>query len=169
MEHQQSKNQEPKNQEPKNEEYWLTTSLNDMTDDQWESLCDGCAQCCAHKLQDEDTEEIIFTNVVCQYLDSNQCRCGVYQDRSIHVPDCIKITPDNAKTLAWIPESCAYKRLATGQSLPEWHPLETGDRGSTHKANMSVTGKVISEVDVNMDDLEDYSVEDDYFSRFSSK
>ncbi len=149
--------------------YWLTTALDDMTDKQWESLCDGCAQCCAHKLQDEDTEEIFYTNIVCQYLDTKQCRCGVYQDRHVHVPDCIKITPSNAKTLTWIPETCAYKRLANGKSLPKWHPLETGKADSAHQANMGITDKVISEADIDMDDLEDFIVENDYFSTFPNK
>ena len=149
--------------------FWLTTALEDMNDQQWESLCDGCAKCCAHKLQDEETDEIFFTNVVCRYLDTNKCQCSVYKDRHVHVPDCIKITPQNAKTLTWIPETCAYKRLANGKPLPKWHPLETGDPLSTHKHNMSITNKVISEADINMDDLEDYLVEDDYFISFSDK
>ena len=149
--------------------FWLTTALEDMNDQQWESLCDGCGQCCAHKLQDEDTEEIFFTNIVCRYLDTNKCQCSVYQDRHAHVPDCIKITPENAKTLAWIPETCAYKRLANGQSLPKWHPLETGDPKSAQKANISVTNKVISEADIDMDDLEDYLVDDVYFVSFPDK
>jgi len=149
--------------------FWLTTALEDMNDQQWESLCDGCAQCCAHKVQDEETEEIFFSNVVCRYLDTNKCQCSVYQDRHTHVPDCIKITPENAKTLSWIPQTCAYKRLANGLPLPKWHPLETGDPQSTHNANISIINKVINEADINMDDLEDYLVEDDYFLSFSDK
>lgn len=149
--------------------YWLTTALEDMNEQQWESLCDGCAQCCAHKLQDEETDEIFFTNVVCRYLDTNKCKCSVYNDRHVHVPDCIKITPQNAKTLSWIPETCAYKRLAKGKPLPKWHPLETGDPKSAHKSNISITNKVISEADINVDDLEDYLVKDDYFTTFSDK
>ncbi len=144
--------------------YWETVAFDQLTDKQWESICDGCAQCCAHKLQDEDTDEIFFTNVVCEYLDTQKCQCSVYGDRHTHVPDCIKITPENAKELTWIPETCGYKLLAKGKPLPAWHPLVTGDLQSTEKAGMSIRNKVISEADIEMDDLEDYLVENDYFS-----
>lgn len=148
-----------------NQRFWENTPFDQFTSKQWESICDGCAQCCAHKLQDEDTEEVFLTNVVCQYLDTKKCQCSVYNDRHVHVPDCIKITPENAGELLWIPETCGYRLLANGKPLPEWHPLMTGDSDSTRSANMTVTDKVISDADVNMDDLEDYLVEDDYFSQ----
>ncbi len=149
--------------------FWETIPFDQLNKTQWESLCDGCAQCCAHKLEDEETDEIFYTNVVCEYLDSKKCQCSVYGNRHKYVPDCIIITPQNAKNLSWIPKTCAYKLLANGKPLPEWHPLETNDRKSTITANMTVTNKVISEADINMDDLEDYMVEEDYFSTLCKK
>jgi len=146
------------------EKFWETIPFDQLNQKQWESICDGCAQCCAHKLQDEDTDEIFYTNIVCEYLDTNKCQCSVYADRHTYVPDCIKITAENAKELSWIPETCGYKLLANGKPLPDWHPLVTGSRNSTEQANMSIRDKVISEADIDMDDLEDYLVEDDYFS-----
>jgi len=144
--------------------YWETIPLDQLDEKQWESICDACAQCCAHKLQDEENEEVFLTNVVCQYLDTEQCQCRVYEDRNKLVPDCIQVTPDNAKALTWMPDTCGYKLLAQGKSLPDWHPLNTGDALSTQKANMTIKNKVICEKDIDMDDLEDYLVEDDYFS-----
>lgn len=145
--------------------FWETTPLEQLNTKQWELICDGCAQCCAHKLQDDDTDEVYLTNIVCQHLETNKCHCTVYGDRHIHVPDCIKITPENAGKLKWIPETCGYRLLANGKPLPEWHPLITGSKDSTRIAKMTVTNKVISDADVNMDDLEDYLVADDYFSQ----
>jgi len=144
--------------------FWERIPLKQLNEQQWESLCDGCCQCCAHKLQDDDTDEIFKTNVVCQYLDSDKCHCTVYPDRHRYVPDCIKITPENAGSLPWVPETCGYRRVALGKPLPKWHPLETGESGSVRTAGAVVTGKVVSEADVDDDDLEDFIVADTYFS-----
>ncbi len=31
--------------------FWETTALADMTPEQWEALCDGCARCCLQLVQ----------------------------------------------------------------------------------------------------------------------
>lgn len=143
--------------------FWERIPITEFSEKQWESICDGCCQCCAHKLQDEDTDEIFKTNVVCQYLDTQQCRCTVYSERHEYVPDCIKVTPQNAGKLNWVPETCGYRLIAHGKPLPSWHPLETGSHDSVKKAGAAVTGKVVSELDIDENDLEDYIVENDYF------
>lgn len=143
--------------------FWEKIPLKELSTEQWESICDGCCQCCAHKLQDDETEEICKTNVVCQYLDTQKGQCRVYQHRHEYVPDCIKVTPDNAAALSWMPETCGYRLIAEGKPLPYWHPLESGDSQSVHKSGASIVGKVISEADINEDDFENYIVSDDYF------
>lgn len=134
--------------------FWEQKKLADMTPDEWESLCDGCAQCCVVKLEDADTGDVHFTDVVCHLLDQQQCRCTDYLHRSIRVPECVLLTPDNLDRLSWMPYSCAYRRLAEGRGLAWWHPLVSGSGDSVHESAASVRGKVVSEEYVEEDDLE---------------
>jgi uncharacterized cysteine cluster protein YcgN (CxxCxxCC family) len=125
--------------------FWDHVPMQKMTKRQWESLCDGCGQCCVHKLEDEETGERFRTNVACTLLDTRTARCSDYPGRKAKVPDCVKLTPHRLGQIDWLPDSCAYLRLYRGQDLPDWHPLLTGDPESVARAGMSVAGKVISE------------------------
>ena len=121
--------------------------MGEMTTDEWESLCDGCGRCCLHKLRDEDTDEISFTNVACRLLDLNTSRCSDYARRQKRVPDCVRLTPRSLAGVDWLPPSCAYRRLSEGKDLPVWHPLITGDPASVARAGAAVAGRVLSERD----------------------
>ncbi len=111
----------------------------------WEALCDGCGKCCLHKVEDEDTGRIYFTDVACRLLDTATARCKDYRNRRASVPDCLQLTPHTAGELEWLPESCAYRLRANDQPLPAWHHLICGDREAVHRAGASVAGKVVSE------------------------
>ena len=125
--------------------FWRTKTLQQMTAAEWESLCDGCGLCCLIRFEDEETGEVIPTRVACKLLDQHLCRCKDYVNRKAHVPDCIKLTPWNIEALAWMPPSCAYRRLHEGRDLPDWHPLITGDPDSVHKAGVSIRDQTVSE------------------------
>ncbi len=128
-----------------------------MTPEEWESLCDGCAKCCLHRFEDEETREIQFTNVCCRYLDQSVCRCSDYPNRSINVPDCVSITLEVLEDPYWLPESCAYRLLAEGKPLPEWHPLVSGTGETVIYSGNSVGGRVISELQA--DDLDHHIID----------
>lgn len=125
--------------------FWKSKRLEDMTDAEWESLCDGCGRCCLHKLRDEDTEALAFTDVACRLLDLKTCRCRDYPNRQKRVPDCVQLTPATVREVDWLPPTCAYRRLAEGKDLAWWHPLVSGDPDTVHQAGVSVRGRVIDE------------------------
>lgn len=135
--------------------FWRTTALEAMNREQWESLCDGCGRCCLIKLQDEDTDAILATDIGCRLFDAQTCRCGDYPNRLALVPDCIGLTPENVRTISWLPRTCAYRLVAKGRDLFSWHPLISGNRESVHKAGISMRGRVTAS-ETDMAEPEDY-------------
>ena len=139
--------------------FWRRKTLAQMTTTEWESLCDGCGKCCLLKLEDEDTGEIAHTDVACHLLDLESCRCRDYRNRRKRVPDCVVLSSGNVLALGWMPATCAYRLVAEGKDLPDWHPLISGDPESVHRAGISVRGRVVSEAGVADEDLEDHIVD----------
>ena len=138
--------------------FWETTALADMNREQWESLCDGCARCCLHKLQDAYTGDIHYTSVACKLLDSERCQCTHYEDRQRLVPDCLVLVPQQSGSFDWLPDTCAYRLLDEGRKLHSWHPLVSGDPESVHEAGISVRGRTVAEEGVHDDDLESFII-----------
>lgn len=138
--------------------FWETKSLRQMDRAEWESLCDGCGKCCVHKLEDEDTGELMATNVACRLLDRRTGRCKDYRNRRAYVPECVRLTPEKVLDLDWLPSTCAYLLLAEGKRLPDWHPLVSGDPETVHAAGQSVRGWTVSEDEVG-DDLENFVID----------
>lgn len=140
--------------------FWKNKTLAEMTGEEWEALCDGCGICCMYKIEDEDTGEIALTHVACRFLDLEHVTCQLYNARFGAMPTCIKLTPAKVETLDWLPDTCAYRLVLQGKPLPDWHALISGDPNSVHQAGVSVRGKAIKESDVDLDDLEDYVIEE---------
>ena len=141
------------------EEFWKTKSLDQMSESEWESLCDGCGKCCLVKLQNEQTDEIHYTCLACKLLDIQSCRCRNYSKRKEIVPNCLILRPLTKNLAAILPLTCAYRLLYQGKPLPGWHPLVTGDENSTISAGMSIVDKAISEQHIHPDDMEDYIID----------
>ena len=139
--------------------FWKTKSLSEMNMVEWESLCDGCGKCCLVKLEDEDTHELYVTNVSCHLLDIETCRCRDYEQRLQKVPMCLSLAADKLEPLNWLPETCAYRLLAEGQELMNWHPLLSKDVDSVHEQGMSVRGFAQSEEYIHPDQLHDHVIE----------
>lgn len=118
--------------------FWRRKSLAELSAEEWESLCDGCGQCCLVKLIDAETDELHFTRLACKLLDIGSCRCKDYENRQKKVADCVRLAPDNVGNLAWLPKSCAYRLIGEGRDLYWWHPLVSGDPETVHQAGVSV-------------------------------
>ncbi|WP_018995629.1 YcgN family cysteine cluster protein [Hirschia maritima] len=129
----------------KDQPFWKTKSLEQLSHEEWESLCDGCGKCCLLKLEDEDSGEIAYTKLHCKLFDASTCRCADYDNRKAKVPECVSLTPSKIPDLKWMPSTCSYRMIWEGKDLPEWHHLISGDRGLIHKLGKSVLGKTVAE------------------------
>ncbi|HEX8215804.1 MAG TPA: YcgN family cysteine cluster protein [Allosphingosinicella sp.] len=126
------------------ERFW-EKPLQALNREEWEALCDGCGKCCLHKVEDEDSGEIIGTNIACRLLDRHSCRCSNYRGRRAFVPDCVRLTSGTVGALRWLPSTCAYRLRSEGKDLPQWHYLVSGDRETVHEAGISVRGWTVAE------------------------
>ena len=139
--------------------FWQRFRLDEMSEAEWESLCDGCGRCCLNKLEDMDTGEIYWTDVACRLLDDESCRCSDYANRQAQVHDCVRLKPENVHGLRWLPPTCGYRLVDEGRDLYWWHPLVSGDPETVHAAGISARGRAINENEIDLDDLEDYVVD----------
>ena len=87
------------------------------------------------------------SDVGCRLLDKASCRCRDYPNRRAEVPDCIQLTPDLARSLKWLPPTCAYRLVAQGKDLPWWHPLVSGRPETVVEAGISAAGRAAASED----------------------
>jgi len=139
--------------------FWEEKSLDEMTREEWESLCDGCGKCCLHKIDDVDSGEILYTRVTCRLLDIETCRCLNYDRRSELVSDCVDLTPEMVRTISWLPESCAYRRISEGRGLASWHPLVSGTKETVRSADVSICSWAVPENCIHLSELDVYVID----------
>jgi uncharacterized protein len=140
--------------------FWKTKTLAEMSASEWESLCDGCGQCCLIKLIDEDTEALVHTRLACKLLNVGSCQCKDYPNRRDHVPDCVQLTPATIPTLTWLPQTCGYRLVAENRDLSWWHPLVSGSPQTVHDAGVSVRSYARSEQGVPEAKIWKYVIDD---------
>lgn len=138
--------------------FWQVKKLHEMSEVEWESICDGCGKCCLQKLECEDTGEVFYTDVACKLLDLETCNCMEYSNRASLVPECLKLDKNNIDQWSFLPGSCSYRLLSESKPLPNWHPLIKGDRSEMLTLGCSVSGRVLPETAVCEDDLESHLV-----------
>ena len=84
-------------------------SLDTLSCEQWEELCARCGVCCAHKLEDAETGEVIYLDEMCSLFDPATRSCTAYANRAQLMPDCAHLTPEKVREFYWLPTCCAYK------------------------------------------------------------
>jgi len=124
-----------------------------MTDDEWEALCDGCGRCCVWKFEDENSGEILYTDIRCRLFNHATCRCADYTRRAAIVPDCMDIRKLTDQQFSWLPDSCAYRLLHDGKPLFDWHPLNSGDKQTVHEAGISLQHKTTNPEGISEGDI----------------
>ena len=131
-----------------------------MTDEQWESLCDGCGLCCFRKFITGrgKKQKTHFTRIACDLLDLKTGRCSDYENRFKKQSDCSRLTKNNVDKCDWLPETCAYRCLYYKRPLPPWHPLLTGNAESVKQSGVMIQDGV-HECDVADEDWEEYIVQ----------
>ena len=135
-------------------QFWKTKSLEDMTPVEWELLCDKCGRCCLQKIGDGESGRIKLLAISCEYLDISTCRCLVYENRKRLKPDCVKLSPKKlTAAMEWLPDTCAYRKIAAGKELDWWHPLVSGDPNTVHQAKISVRDKIIPGWNLELEEL----------------
>jgi uncharacterized cysteine cluster protein YcgN (CxxCxxCC family) len=86
-------------------------------------------------------------------------RCSCYAQRTKLVPECLVVTLDNPDSIAHAPKTCAYRLLAEGKPLYDWHPLIAGNQQAMIDAQISIHNKAISEEYVHPDEWQDHIIE----------
>lgn len=132
--------------------------LEQLTLEEWESLCDGCGRCCLKKLQDQETDLVHYTRVVCRYFKEPTGSCGCYKTRSELVPDCMIVRELDLDQINWMPDTCAYRLRKDDKPLYNWHPLISGSRREMELAGITISGRILSEEFVHEDGLEEHII-----------
>lgn len=125
----------------------MVKPLHELSREEWENLCDGCGRCCMVKLEDSDTGKIAYTNVGCEFLDQETCRCQDYSNRQKIKPECMILGPDRLELLHVLPQSCAYRLCHEDRTLP-------GDQ-----RDVSMCGRFVSERWIHEDQLPEHIVD----------
>ena len=73
--------------------FWKNKKLSDFTEEEWEAICTNCGRCCLIKLQDEESDDVFFTDVICRYHDNKTHKCTQYckKQKYSHLFSCFSV------------------------------------------------------------------------------
>ncbi len=73
--------------------------------EKWESICCRCGRCCYEKVDFEG--RIYYTELPCEFLDTETNLCRVYTERDVKRPGCVRLT-DEILPKGIMPADCPY-------------------------------------------------------------
>ena len=91
-----------------NVEYIINTPLEELSEQEWEALCDNCGRCCLVKLEDDETDEVFYTNIVCGLYDIEQGQCSNSLKRKETFPGSVVNSRVGDALDSQLPDTCAY-------------------------------------------------------------
>jgi len=144
----------------KNMSYIAKLPLAELSDSEWEMLCDHCGRCCLIKLENDQTDEVFYTNIICQEYDIEKAQCAHYSIRQQSVPGCIVIRQFGDDIYSQLPDTCAYRLRHNDKPLPLWHPLIVGHTEQMREAKIYVNYRVVSEQGIHEEQFEDHIIKD---------
>lgn len=141
-------------------QFWKKIPVEQLTNEEWEAICDGCGKCCLIKLQEDPRSVPLYTSLACKFLNIRNCRCKVYSSRNKKRNDCLILTPKNLKKMVkLLPNTCAYRLVQEKKDLPNWHHLNSEDINIVHRTGNSIQNLAINETFVDEADFEKFITE----------
>ncbi len=99
------------------EQYARIQELRNCSPEKWDSICKGCGICCLHKVNMEivpGVDQIAFTNLCCNHLDTKTKKCTIYNKRQKICHNCAKVTLDLVLDGELLPAGCGYVEYIFG-------------------------------------------------------
>jgi len=94
--------------------------------EKWESICCRCGRCCYEKVDFEG--RIYYTELPCEFLDTETNLCRVYTERDVKRPGCVRLT-DEILPKGIMPADCPY--VSDIDNYPAPTLLDDGDPEET--------------------------------------
>lgn len=94
--------------------------------EKWESICCRCGRCCYEKVDFEG--RIYYTELPCEFLDTETNLCRVYTERDVKRPGCVRLTGEILPK-GIMPADCPY--VSDIDNYPAPTLLDDGDPEET--------------------------------------
>ncbi len=115
------------------EPFWKTKTLEEMSAAEWNHSATAAANAALSKLEDEDQRNLFHQRRLAGCSTRKPAAARTMRTAGAGF-DCVRLTPENVRTITWLPSTCAYRLVAEGRDLYSWHPLISGDKNSVRKA-----------------------------------